>query len=75
MLCCVFRADVVAALLHTLGLLASHSIHTLHTSQQQRVIRCVVRCCRGMCPSSPGGLLGAVIGNLEWVVGLLTTPD
>jgi hypothetical protein len=33
-------ADVSAALLHTVGLIAAHTVHTMQTSQMQRVIRC-----------------------------------
>lgn len=35
------HADVNAALVHTLGLLVAHTLHTLNAGQQQVVIRCV----------------------------------
>jgi hypothetical protein len=43
MVCFAWCADVNAALVHTLGLIASHAIHTLHTSQQRLIIRQVPR--------------------------------
>ena len=33
------HADVSAALVHTVGLIAAHTVHTIQTSQQQRIIR------------------------------------
>lgn len=33
------HTDVNAALVHTVGLIAAHTLHTLHTSRQQLVVR------------------------------------
>jgi len=32
-------SDVCAALVHTVGLIAAHTVHAVQTSQEQRVIR------------------------------------
>ena len=39
MVAACFPTDVSAALVHTVGLIAAHTVHAIQTSQQQRIIR------------------------------------